>query len=209
MSCNSVITIGRQFGSGGNEIAKLLAKKLDIKCYDKQLIFEAAKESGVNPKVFENVDERATNSLLYSLSMGIYTVGGTGYAPIQDLPVNDELYLLQHKIIKEVSCNPCVILGRCGDYVLRDLPNLVSVFLYADLDFRVKRIIRIQKEEITENKAESIIKKADKTRSNYYSFYTGKNWGAMENYDICINTASLSKEQIVDAIISYVKVKEL
>lgn len=119
MSCKSVITIGRQFGSGGREIGKAAAEKLGIKFYDKELISLAAKESGVNPEIFENVDERATNSLLYSLSMGIYNLG-SGYAPIRDLPVNDQLYLLQHKIIKQLAEEPCVIVGRCADYVLKD-----------------------------------------------------------------------------------------
>ena len=136
MSCKHIITIGRQFGSGGRELGKAVADKLGIKYYDKELISLAAKESGYNPEIFENVDERATNSLLYSLSMGIYNLGN-GYAPMRDMPVNDQLYLLQHKIIRELAAEPCVIVGRCADYILRNNKNLLRIFVYANLKDRV------------------------------------------------------------------------
>lgn len=197
MSCKHIITIGRQFGSGGRELGKALADELGIQYYDKELISLAAKESGYNPEIFENVDERATNSLLYSLSMGIYNLGN-GYAPMRDMPVNDQLYLLQHKIIRELAAKPCVIVGRCADYILRNHKNLLRIFVYAKMEDRVKNAVRIH--DVPENKAESIIKKTDKTRANYYNFYSNQKWGAVENYDLCLNTSTISRDKAIKLI---------
>lgn len=197
MSCKHIITIGRQFGSGGRELGKALADELGIPYYDKELISLAAKESGYNHEIFENVDERATNSLLYSLSMGIYNLGN-GYAPMRDMPVNDQLYLLQHKIIRELAAKPCVIVGRCADYILRNNKNLLRIFVYAKMEDRVKNAVRIH--DVPENKAESIVKKTDKTRANYYNFYSNQKWGAVENYDLCLNTSTISRDKAIKLI---------
>lgn len=205
MSCKSVITISREFGSNGREIGKAIAEKLGIKFYDKELISLAAKESGVSPDVFEQVDERATNSLLYSLSMGVYDLG-SGYAPMRDMPINDKLYLLQHKIIKELAAEPCVIVGRCADYVLRDRENCIKIFFHADLDIRVKRAVL--KYDLPKDKAESIVRKTDKTRANYYRFYSDQKWGRAENYDLSINTTTISNTQAVNLVADYVKIRE-
>ena len=197
-----VITIGRQFGSGGRSIGEKLAKKLDIPFYDKELISLAAKESGVSPEVFDNVDEKAANSLLYSLSMGMYNFG-SGFSVMGDLPVNDKLYLLQHQIIKDIAEKEnCVIVGRCADYVLRDHPGCVNIFIYADMDFRKDEAIK--RHGIDEARAEHIINKTDKSRANYYSFYSGQKWGMAENYDLCINSGKLSEDSIVELIIDYI-----
>ena len=201
MSCKHIITIGRQFVSGGRELGKAVADKLGIKYYDKELISLAAKESGYNPEIFENVDERATNSLLYSLSMGIYNLGN-GYAPMRDMPVNDQLYLLQHKIIRELAAEPCVIVGRCADYILRNNKNLLRIFVYANLKDRVENAIKIH--NVPENKAESTVKKTDKTRANYYNFYSNQKWGAVENYDLCINTSTISRENATKIVCNIV-----
>ncbi len=197
MSCKHIITVGRQFGSGGRMIGRAIADELGIKYYDKELISLAAKESGYNPEVFENIDERATNSLLYSLSMGIYNMGN-GYAPMQDMPVNDQLYLLQHKIIKEIAANPCVIVGRCADYILRNNKNLLRIFIYANMEDRVRNAVKYH--NVPENKAESVIKKTDKTRANYYSFYSNQKWGSPINYDLCINTSTISRDDAVKLV---------
>ena len=204
MNDKYIITISRQFGSGGRSIAQKLASKLDIPFYDKELISLAAKESGLNPEVFRSVDETAANSLLYSLSMGIYNLGGP--LAMGDLPVNDKLYILQHQIIKDISAKgPCVIVGRCADYVLKDNPHTINVFIYADMEYRKKRAIAVH--DIEERRAETIINKTDKTRANYYSFYTGKKWGVAQNYDLCINSAQLSDDKIVELICSYIGLK--
>ncbi len=203
MDCNKIITIARQFGSGGREIGENLSKRLGIKYYDKELISIAAKESGVHPEVFENVDEKATNSLLYSLSMGLYSFGNN-FSSMNEMPINDKLYLLQHKIIKQVADEgPCVIVGRCADYVLKGRKDVINIFIYADLDFRIKRAVEIK--DVKPSKAEQVVLKTDKSRANYYNFYSGKKWGLPENYDLCINRSALSTEKVVDVIESYLK----
>ena len=199
MNCDNIITITRQYGSGGHDIGKALADRLNIPFYDKELISLAAKESGVCPQIFENVDERATNSLLYSLSVGLYNYGN-GFSSMGDLPVNDRLYILQHKIIKELAeKGPMVVVGRCADYVLKDNSNAVKIFIYADIDSRIKRAV--ERNDIDPARA-----KADKNRANYYSFYSGKKWGVGDNYDLCINSTHISTEQAVDIIIDYMNI---
>lgn len=206
MKCKSVITISREFGSGGREIGAELAKKLDIDFYDKELISLAAKESGIDPVLFERIDEQAANSLLYSLSMGIYSFGQTGFSPRDQISVNDQLYLLQHEIIKKLAQKPCVIVGRCADYILRDRDNCVNIFIHADIDYRVERSIRIH--NLPENKAEAIVRKTDKARANYYQFYTELKWGLANNYHLSINSSKLTKDQVVDVIINYINTIE-
>lgn len=204
MDCKSVITISREFGSGGREIAIDVAKALGVKFYDKELISLAAKESGIDPALFERIDEQAANSLLYSLSMGLFTLGQTGFSPRDQISVNDQLYLLQHEIIKKLAEEPCVIVGRCADYILRDRPNCVNVFVHADLEYRIERAIRLY--NLPEAKGEAIVRKTDKTRANYYQFYTENKWGLADNYHLSVNSAKLSKEKVVDIITNYVKV---
>lgn len=204
MSSKKIITITRQFGSGGHDIGSALAKKLNIPFYDKELINIAAKESGICPEVFENVDEKAANSLLYSLSLGVYNYGNA-FSSVEDLPVNDRLYILQHKIIKELAeKGPFVVVGRCADYVLRDRNDVVKVFIYADIDSRIKRAVN--RHEIDPARAKQAVLKADKGRANYYSFYSGKKWGLAENYDLCINSTHISTEQAVELVLSYIDI---
>ena len=201
MACKNIITISRQFGSGGREIGEALSAELGIKCYDKELISIAAKESGIDADVFNNVDEKATNSLLYSLSMGLYSFS-SNYSSGQ-LPVNDRLYLLQHKIIKNLANEePCIFVGRCADYILGDRNDVVKVFIYADMDYRIKRAVEVK--GVDSSKAEHVVAKTDKSRANYYNFYSGKKWGLAENYDLCINRTKLSTEQVVNVISDYI-----
>ncbi len=205
MSSNFIITIGRQFGSGGREIGEALAKKLGIPFYDKELISMAAKESGLDSEVFDQVDERATNSLLYSLSMGLYSFGNN-FSNSSELPVNDRLYILQHQIIKKLADEgPCVIVGRCADYILKDRPNCVNVFIHANMEYRKVRAIEIH--DVKKNKAEQIINKTDKVRANYYGFYSGQKWGFAQNYDLCIDSSKLTTDQAVALIESYVNIR--
>lgn len=201
MACKNIITISRQFGSGGREIGEALSAELGIKCYDKELISIAAKESGIDADVFNNVDEKAANSLLYSLSMGLYSFS-SNYSSGQ-LPVNDRLYLLQHKIIKNLANEePCIFVGRCADYILGGRNDVVKVFIYADMDYRIKRAVEVK--GVDSSKAEHVVAKTDKSRANYYNFYSGKKWGLAENYDLCINRTKLSTEQVVKVISDYI-----
>ncbi len=204
MSYDRIITITRQYGSGGHDIGKALAEKLGISFYDKELISIAAKESGVSPEIFENVDERATNSLLYSLSVGLYNYGNN-FSSMGDMPVNDRLYILQHKIIKELAKKESfVVVGRCADYVLNDNPKVVKVFIYADIESRVKRAV--DRHDIDPARAKQAVLKADKSRAGYYSFYSGKKWGLPDNYDLCLNSTNLTTEQAVDIIKGYIDI---
>ena len=204
MSFDRIIAITRQDGSGGHDIGKALAEKLGISFYDKELISIAAKESGVSPEVFKHADERATNSLLYSLSVGLYNYGNN-FSSVGDLPVNDRLYILQHKIIKQLAEKEnFVVVGRCADYVLKDNPKLVKVYIYADLDKRIKRAV--DRQDIDPARAKQAVLKADKNRANYYSFYSGKKWGLADNYDLCLNSTNITVDQAVDIIISYINI---
>ncbi len=204
MRNNKIITITRQYGSGGHHIGKALAQTLNLPFYDKELISIAAKESGISPEVFEQVDEKATNSLLYSLSMGVYNYGN-GFSSMGDLPVNDRLYILQHKIIRELAEKEnFVVVGRCADHILKDRDNVVKVYIYADIESRVKRAI--ERKEIDPARAKQAVLKADKSRANYYSFYSGKKWGLADNYDLCINSTHITTDQAVEIITSYIDI---
>lgn len=205
MSNKYIITIGRQFGSGGREIGKALADTLGIPFYDKELISIAAKESGMDAEVFKNVDERATNSLLYSLSMGLYSFGNS-FTNNGELPINDRLYILQHQIIKKLADEgPCVIVGRCADYVLKDREDCINIFIHADMEYRKKRAIEIH--NVQKNRAEHIVNKTDKVRANYYSFYSGQKWGYAQNYHLSIDSSNLTPEQAVKLITAYLDIK--
>ena len=195
-----VITIARQYGSGGHEVGERLAQKLNIPFYDKALIAMAAKQSGISPEVFERADEKATSSLLYSMVMG---GGGYGFGSrvpgLGDMPINDKLFLIQSDIIKKAAEEgPCVIIGRCADYILREHLNCFHVFIHADKDARVKRIV--MKELCEEKKAPDFVTKKDKQRANYYNFYSNNRWDDLNNYDLTVNTSRFSIEQAVNLI---------
>ena len=195
-----VITIARQYGSGGHEVGEKLAQKLNIPFYDKALIAMAAKQSGISPEVFERADEKATSSLLYSMVMG---GGGYGFGSrvpgLGDMPINDKLFLIQSDIIKKAAEEgPCVIIGRCADYILREHLNCFHVFIHADKDARVKRIV--MKELCEEKKAPDFVTKKDKQRANYYNFYSNNRWDDLNNYDLTVNTSRFSIEQAVNLI---------
>lgn len=171
---NKIYTIGREFGSGGREVGEKLAAKLGIKLYDKELLQQAAKDSGFCEEIFENHDEKPTNSFLYSLVMDTYSVSGYSAAPFLDMPLNHKVFLAQFETIKKIAeKESCVIVGRCADYALSDNPDCINIFIHADLDVRIKNVSRNL--NITENKARDIINKTDKQRASYYNYYTSKN----------------------------------
>lgn len=203
---NMIITIARQFGSGGREIGRRLAKRLDVPMYDKELITHAAQESGLAEEVLHYFDEKPTNSLLYSLSTGAYAIGGDG-AVNYSLPVNQQVFQAQFDAIRSLAeRNSCIIVGRCADYVLEKHEGLVSVFLYADLNDRMERVAQYDK--ITLSEAKSRIAKSDKRRANYYNFYSGKKWGMASTYDLCINTSALGYDMVVELIAKFVEMKQ-
>lgn len=203
---NTIITIGRQFGSAGREIGRLVAKHLDIKLYDKEMLNRAAKESGLCQELFETHDEKPTNSFLYSLVMDTYSLGYSSGA-YTDMPINHKVFLAQFDAIKKIADEgPCILVGRCADYALEEYDNVLSVFIHADLDTRIRRIARIY--DLTDAKAKDLIIKTDKKRSSYYNYYSNKKWGAVDSYDMCLNSSMLGIDGTAEAIEKLVELKE-
>lgn len=199
---NPVITIARQFGSGGHEVGRRVAELLGVKVYDKELIMLAAEKSGYHPDVLAKADERAAGSLLYTLAIGSSRMGGG--SGNYDIPINDKLFIAQNEIIQELAeKESCVIVGRCGDYALRNFENKLSVFIHADLEMRVDRIMESRR--ISEAEAKSLIAKEDKKRSSYYNFYTGQKWGSAERHGATFNTAVLGIERTAELIAEIVR----
>ena len=199
---NHIYTIGREFGSGGKEVGIALAKRLGVKCYDKELLAEAAKESGFCAEIFENHDEKPTNSFLYSLVMDTYSFGGYSSAPFLDMPLNHKVFLAQFDTIKKIAeKEPCVIVGRCADYALADNENCLNIFIHADLDYRIARVSKNL--DLTANKAKDAIVKADKQRASYYNYYTSKKWGDSKSYHLTLDSSRIGIEGCVDLILTY------
>ena len=194
-----IISIGRQYGSGGREIGKRLAEMFNIGFYDKELITLAARESGFSEEILKENDENHNGSFLYSLVMGTYTGG-------DNLPLNHKLFLAQFDTIKKLASEKsCVIIGRCADYALEYNPNCLKVFVHADIDSRIKRAI--DEYGVSPDKVEDVIKKTDKKRESYYNFYTGKKWGLMQNYDLTINSSFSGIDGAVAAIADVVRAR--
>lgn len=200
---NTVITIGRQFGSAGREIGEKVAEYFGIKCYDKDLLTRAAQESGFCEEMIKNHDERPTNSFLYNLVMDTYSFGYNNSSFV-DMPISHKVFLAQFDTIKKIADEgPCVIVGRCADYALADRPNVVDLFIYADEASKVKRIM--ERYNLSEAKAKDMIIKKDKQRQSYYNYYSSKKWGRADSYDLCINSGVLGEEGTVNLIVQYVE----
>ena len=189
MAKKVVITIARQYGSGGREIGERVAELLGIPIYDKEIINAAAEKGNLNVEVLKGADESAANSLLYTLAMGSNVLGTTMHFGYK-MPINDKLFILQSEIIKEYAQNgSCVVIGRCSDYVLRDVEGVLRLFIYGDLEHRKARVAE-RHPEIKSSQVIDIINKTDKRRSSYYNFYTGNKWGKYDNYDMAINSST-------------------
>lgn len=190
MAENLVICIARQFGSGGRDIGKAVAGQLGIGFYDKELLNEAAKKSGILEELFEKADERPTTSMMYTLSaLGM----GTTVSSFEDFSAympNDKIQNIIADVIREkAAAGPCVIIGRCADYILRGERNMLSVFVHAPLDVRIQRVAR--RHNCDEDHARSLIRKTDRSRANYYSFYTDREWGDVDNFHIAVDSGRL------------------
>lgn len=206
MKGNLVITIGRQCGSGGRVIGQKLAEELGVKCYDKELLAIAAKNSGLCEELFETHDEKPTSSFLYSLVMDTYSLGYTtsGYT---DMPINHKVFLAQFDTIKKLAEEEsCVIVGRCADYALADRPNTVTVFICGNEADKIKRMEEVYK--VTESNAKDIMVKTDKKRASYYNYYSSKKWGDAKSYDLCINSSNVGTDGAVKAILEFAKIKQ-
>lgn len=202
---NMVITIGRQYGSGGREVGRRLASRLEIPYYDKEILSEASKDSGICEELFEDHDEKPTRSFLYSLVTGVQTHGNPS-TMYMDMPLNHRIFLAQFDTIRRLAGNgPCVVVGRCADYVLRDEKNVVNVFLKADMEHRVERAIERGAEP---SRAQDIVKRRDKERASYYNYYATTTWGDVNNYDLCLDTGKVGYDGAVDMIIAYIALRE-
>lgn len=199
MNTNTIITIGREYGSGGREVGKKLADELGFPFYDKELLSVAAKESGICQELFENNDEKPTSSFLYSLVMGNY--GGT------DLPLNHKLFIAQFDAIKKIAKEgSCIIVGRCADYALENFSNCTNVFIHASMEFKVNRITKLY--DLDKSKAEDTIIKTDKKRAKYYNFYSSRTWGAANNYHLTLDSSIVGIDNCVKLIEEFIKMKE-
>ena len=201
---NFVITVGRRFGSGGRELGQLLAKRLNIAYYDKELLIEAAKKAGLNIQLFEKNDEKFPRFLngLFTFAQG-YATGATytGASPVS----SDGVYHVLADFMRETaSKESCVIVGRTADYILRDNPRCVNIFVHAPLDHCVRRILE-RADEKDEQKARNRAEKTNKLRAEYYNFFTDKHWGDSSSYDLTIDTSLMPMDAVADTVIDYLR----
>ena len=199
-----IITIARQYGSGGREIGEKIAAALGIPLYDKQLITDTAAKGNLSEDVLKTADESAANSLLYTLAMGSNVLGTTAHFGYK-MPLNDRLFILQSDVIKSYAkAGSCVIIGRCADYVLRDEPSLFRLFIYGDTEHRKERIAS-RHPEVKSTQVLDVLNKTDRRRSYYYNFYTGNKWGKFDNYDMAVNSSTLGIDGCADLIVASVR----
>ena len=202
----TIITIGREYGSAGHQIGEELAQKLSIPVYDKDLLDHAASDSGICKEIFENQDEKPTSSFLYSLVMDTYSFGYSSNL-MNEMPLNQKVFLAQFNTIKKLAAEgPCIFVGRCADYALEGNPDLLSVFVHAPLEMRVRRIAKLY--DLTNNKARDRINKTDKQRASYYNYYTSKKWGRASSYDMTIDSGIFGIDGAIDMIMHAVEVRE-
>lgn len=205
MSKKIIITIARQYGSGGREIGEKVAALLSIPCYDRELITMSAQNENISTEIAERADEVAANSLLYTLAVGSNSFGAAhhfGYT----MPINDRLFVLQSDLIRRLAeKESCVIVGRCADYVLREHPGRLSIFVYANLEDRRARVA--SRHDISEGKALDLINKTDRRRASYYNFYTGSKWGRYDNYHLAINSSTFGIDETAALIAECAKRK--
>jgi len=201
MSDNYVIAISRQYGSGGHEIGRKLAKKLGIKFYDKGLLAEIARQSGMSQNLVEYYDEMPTRSLLFSLAMDAYPMS------FAEVPLNQKVYQAQVETIKQLAeKESCIIIGRCADSILSDNPNLISVFIHSDMDKRIQRVC--DRDGLNRDKARDKILKTDRKRASFYNFYAmDKKWGEATSHDLTLDSGKLGVDETVVMLYDYVKIR--
>lgn len=196
-----LVTISREYGSGGRIIGKLLAEKLNVPFYDKEIIDMAVEQSGYSREIIEGAELKAKSSFAYSLASALsFNEGAAGSA----LSVNDKLFLAQFQVIKEIGDTGAgVIVGRCADYVLREMPGVTNIFVYAEYEDRVKRAVEAYGDDPA--KVRDTISTYDKARQNYYNYHTGQKWGEYKNYNLAVNSSYISEEEAANLIVSYVE----
>lgn len=195
-----IITIGREYGSGGREIGQLVAQKLGVPFYDKEILTRAAKESGLCAEVLEHHDEKTSIGGLFAAGHAQLSSPAIGL----QMPLNQRIFLAQFDAISKIAAEgSCVIVGRCADYILKDRPNVYHVFLYASLEKRIERIMRI--ENVDADAARDLIRKTDRQRKTYYNFFADGNWGLRSNYDLMLCTDRHTPDSTASIILSFAK----
>lgn len=206
MEGNLVITIGRQCGSMGKLIGEKLAEDLGVKCYDNELLTEAAKNSGLCEELFRTHDEKPTNSFLYSLVMDTYSMGYSTSPYAADMPIDHKIFLAQFDTIKKLAEEEsCVIIGRCADYALAEYPNKVTVFITGNEKQRIRYLMEVH--QMDESRARDFMIKTDKKRSTYYNYYSSKKWGDARGYDLCLNSSATGIDGAVAIIKEFANIK--
>ena len=202
---NFVITIARQYGSGGRTIGEELAKKLGISYYDKDIIRMASEESGIHEQLFGRADENVSTKQRFFARSGIYK-GELIPPQSKDFTSDENLFNYQAKVIRDLAeKESCVIVGRCADYVLKENPNVVSVFIHADKKFCLERAL--ERNSMTEKEMQKYIEKTDRFRGDFYRYHTGNEWADARNYDLCLNSGKLGFQKCVEEIKSYIKIR--
>ena len=197
-----IYTIGREFGSGGRDVGRKLAEKLEIPYYDKELLTRAAAESGLCEEIFHMQDEKPTSSFLYSLVTDTNSFTNYHGNTYMDMPLSQKVFLAQFDTIKRIAAEgSCVIVGRCADYALSEEPSCINAFIYADKSYRIKRVAHDL--GISESKAKDMVNRTDKERASYYNFYTNKKWGDSRSYDLALNSGKLGIDGCVDMLIRF------
>ena len=193
-----IVTISRQYGSGGRYIGENLAKAMGVPCYDEKLIDMVAKESGFAQSFVAEKGERMTGSLLFNIASSL-SFANNVFSTNNGVTLQDEMYFTQNRIIKELADKgPCVIVGRCADYILREREDCLNVFIFADNESKIERAEKYF--NITREEAPAVLKKKDKARANHYKYYTDQEWGMASNYDLCLNSGLIGMEGCVKAI---------
>ncbi len=199
-----ILTIGRQFGSGGRIIGKKLAEAFGISYYDKELIALAARESGLCTEVFEKADEKASDGLAHAFTMGFSYMGM--YTPYADILSNEGLFKIQSDSMRKLAeTESCVIVGRCADYILRNEPNCISFFIHDKMESRIQRIV--ERQQVTVEQAKELMAKTDKSRAAYYDYYTNKTWGMSCSYNLSVDASVLGIDGTVELLKTFVESK--
>ena len=202
----TVITIARSYGSGGRTLGKLLAEELGINCYDREILRMASDDSGINEALFGQTDEKLKKSPLFRIARKNPYKGGVIPPESADFVSDDNLFNYQAKVIKELAeKESCVFIGRCADFVLKDRPDVMSVFIHAPQDYCLAR--GMERNSMTEKEMERFIAKTDKYRGDFYHYYTGRTWNDARNYDLCLDSSKLGFDKCVEAIKAYAKVR--
>lgn len=202
---NVVITIARQYGSGGKTIGEMLADRIGVHFYNKELMKLASEDSGISEALFVNADEKVKNTRLFKIAQNVYS-GELIPPESDDFTSTDNLFNYQAKIIRKLAEEEsCVIVGRCADFVLKDYDNVLSVFVHAPHDFCMEQAAK--KHSMSARELDKFIQKTDKHRAEYYKYHTGREWTDARNYDLCLDSSKLGFERCVEEIIAYMKVR--